>query len=309
MKRILCAALVLCLLCVSFISGVASAESVGKTVVCVGDGLPFGAISDAAEREEFSETLSNLLSDDFDVLNFIRPASSQTEDNSYLDSDEYQSSIDAAGDMYVILSGTDTGKLADKWDAETFENNLNTMVNAYKEMDPEPVIVLVAPLEEAIRELVIKVAEDKDVACMDLLASVSENTDWIKDDDGSFTEDGLKAVFQLVSDTIKAGFTEESAAEPVLYRYANGTYTGSARGMGGNITVTISIENDVISVMEITGPFETPGVGGKEAIEDGSFKAQIEEAQSSDIEGIAGATMTSGGVKRAVEDALKQAIA
>lgn len=79
--------------------------------------------------------------------------------------------------------------------------------------------------------------------------------------------------------------------------------------MGGNITVTITIENDVITVDEITGPYETPGVGGKEAIEDGSFKTQIEEAQNAEIEGIAGATMTSGGVKRALQDALTQAYA
>ena len=77
--------------------------------------------------------------------------------------------------------------------------------------------------------------------------------------------------------------------------------------MGGNITVTITIKDDVITVDEITGPYETPGVGGKEAIEDGSFKAQIEELQDSEIEGIAGATMTSGGVRKAMKDALSQA--
>ena len=77
--------------------------------------------------------------------------------------------------------------------------------------------------------------------------------------------------------------------------------------MGGDITVTLSVENDVITVLEITGPYETPGVGGKEAIEDGTFKTQIEEAQGAEIDGIAGATMTSGGVKKAVQDALTQA--
>ena len=100
---------------------------------------------------------------------------------------------------------------------------------------------------------------------------------------------------------------EEAQAEAVSYRYKNGTYTGTGRGMGGNITVTITIENDVITVDEITGPYETPGVGGKEAIEDGSFKAQIEAAQNAEIESVAGATMTSGGVRKAVQDALSQA--
>ncbi len=103
------------------------------------------------------------------------------------------------------------------------------------------------------------------------------------------------------------GVAPAAVEEAVSYRYKNGTYTGTGRGMGGNITVTITIENDVITVDEITGPYETPGVGGIEAIQDGSFKAQIEAAQNAEIEGIAGATMTSGGVRKAVQDALAQA--
>ena len=43
------------------------------------------------------------------------------------------------------------------------------------------------------------------------------------------------------------------------------------------------------------------------AIADGTFKAQIEEAQSADIDGVTGATMTTGGVITAVEEALAQA--
>ncbi|MCI8513851.1 MAG: FMN-binding protein [Lachnospiraceae bacterium] len=91
------------------------------------------------------------------------------------------------------------------------------------------------------------------------------------------------------------------------HNYKDGTYTGTGRGMGGDITVTLTVAGGVVTVDEITGPYETPGVGGKEAIEDGSFKSQIEKAQSSDIDGITGATMTTGGVKKAVEDALSQA--
>ncbi len=102
--------------------------------------------------------------------------------------------------------------------------------------------------------------------------------------------------------------TEAAPEEPaVVYRYANGEYTGKGRGMGGDITVVLTIENDVITVNEITGPYETPGVGGKEAIEDGTFKEQIEAKQSADIDGIAGATMTSGGVRKAVQNALAEA--
>jgi len=91
------------------------------------------------------------------------------------------------------------------------------------------------------------------------------------------------------------------------YSYQDGTYTGTGRGMGGDITVILTVEGGKVTIDEIDAPYETPGVGGKEAIEDGTFKAQIEAAQSSDIDGIAGATMTTGGVKKAVDAALSQA--
>ena len=77
--------------------------------------------------------------------------------------------------------------------------------------------------------------------------------------------------------------------------------------MGGAINVTLTVSDGKVTVDEITETGETAGIGGKEAIADGTFKAQIEEAQSADIDGVTGATMTTGGVISAVEEALAQA--
>ena len=92
-------------------------------------------------------------------------------------------------------------------------------------------------------------------------------------------------------------------------KYTDGTYTGSGQGKEGNIEVTLTIAGDKITVDNITDPGETPGIGGAEAIADGTYKSQIETAQSAEIEGVAGATLTSDGVKAAVADALSQATA
>ena len=72
-------------------------------------------------------------------------------------------------------------------------------------------------------------------------------------------------------------------------------------------TYTFHMPDGKVTVDEITETGETAGIGGKEAIADGTFKAQIEEAQSADIDGVTGATMTTGGVISAVEEALAQA--
>lgn len=112
--------------------------------------------------------------------------------------------------------------------------------------------------------------------------------------------------------SIEAGRNvSENAKEPprktpeVVYK--DGTYSGEGKGMGGPISVTLTVSNGTVSVDEITETGETAGIGGKEAIEDGTFVSQIEDAQSADIDGVTGATMTTGGVKKAVEAALAQA--
>lgn len=90
--------------------------------------------------------------------------------------------------------------------------------------------------------------------------------------------------------------------------YNPGTYTGEGKGMGGTIEVTLTVdETSIVSVDEITDPGETDGIGGKEAIEDGTYAEQIMTAQSAEIDGVSGATITSKGVTDAVEDALSQA--
>lgn len=102
-----------------------------------------------------------------------------------------------------------------------------------------------------------------------------------------------------------AGTAPQALAETAS-PYADGTYTGTAAGMGGDINVTLTIANGQITVDEIGPNNETKGIGGYEAIEDGTYAAQIEAAQGPKIDGIAGATITSDAVKTAVQRALEQ---
>lgn len=89
--------------------------------------------------------------------------------------------------------------------------------------------------------------------------------------------------------------------------YKDGTYTGVGQGMDGVITVTLSIANNKLGCIAMTQEGETPSVGGYEAIRDGVYAEMINTAQGADIDTIAGATITTLGVRQAVEDALSQA--
>jgi uncharacterized protein with FMN-binding domain len=81
-----------------------------------------------------------------------------------------------------------------------------------------------------------------------------------------------------------------------------GTLQGSAQGYGGEVTVTVTVDGDDIVSVEAVGEKETQGVGSK-AIEE--LPDKIEEADSTDVEGVSGATVTSNAIKEAVDKALK----
>lgn len=87
----------------------------------------------------------------------------------------------------------------------------------------------------------------------------------------------------------------------------DGVYTGRGTGMEGLITVTLLVDDGHITCLETTQECESQSRGGYEAIRDGKFAAMIEAAQGPDIDAVAGATITTAGVKQAVEDALAQA--
>ena len=86
--------------------------------------------------------------------------------------------------------------------------------------------------------------------------------------------------------------------------YTPGTYTGEALGYGGTVSVTITTDENSITAVTVTGDDETPTIGGAQLETLGNM---ILEAQSAEIDGVAGATITSDAVKSAAQAAIDQA--
>lgn len=82
------------------------------------------------------------------------------------------------------------------------------------------------------------------------------------------------------------------------------TYTASEIGFGGNVTVSLKMKNGKIQSIAVDAPGETPDVGGA-AID--KLKQRVMDAQSAEIDGVSGATLTSDAVRGAVAKALAQA--
>ena len=82
---------------------------------------------------------------------------------------------------------------------------------------------------------------------------------------------------------------------------ADGTYEGTANGMGGALTVSVTVENGAISAVEILSHSETPGVSDP-ALE--QIPAAIVAQQSVEVDSVSGATVSSEAIKAAVAAAL-----
>ena len=127
--------------------------------------------------------------------------------------------------------------------------------------------------------------------------------------DGSYMKD--KTVPQMVLDSEQAGsqrMYDIDTTDPAG-PYTDGTYTGTGIGVGGAVNVTIEVSGGRISVTDISPNNETRGIGGFEAIEDGTYARLVEDAQGSGFDAISGATRTSEAIQAAVRAALGQAAA
>lgn len=85
---------------------------------------------------------------------------------------------------------------------------------------------------------------------------------------------------------------------------ANNEYLGEGMGMGGAVVVKIAVEDNAITDVQIVSQNETVGIGSR-AVEE--LPAAILEAQTWDVDGTAGATVSSDAIKAAVQSCMEQA--
>ena len=109
------------------------------------------------------------------------------------------------------------------------------------------------------------------------------------------------AIIEAVNAVLN-GSNDEAASEPV--EYTDGTYEGTADGHNDSLSVEVTVENGEISDIVITDHAETEGIADP-AFEE--VPAAIMESDSTDVDTVSGATVTSNAIMSAVENALEDA--
>ena len=87
--------------------------------------------------------------------------------------------------------------------------------------------------------------------------------------------------------------------------YNDGTYTGTARGYGGSITVDVTIVGDIITDIS---PIAHGGEGAAYWDMASAMIPEIIRTQNPNVDTISGATLSSTGIHNAVTEALRQAL-
>lgn len=95
-----------------------------------------------------------------------------------------------------------------------------------------------------------------------------------------------------------------AACSGLAQAYLPGVYTGESQGFGGAVAVEIEVSEEAILSAKVTANSETPAIGG--AATD-MLAAAILEAQSAEVDAVAGATVTSNAVKEAAQKAIAAA--
>lgn len=100
---------------------------------------------------------------------------------------------------------------------------------------------------------------------------------------------------------------EQKAVTPTTGSYKNGTYTGSATGHGGKVSVTVTVENGNISNIEVTEQQETPEYWEKAKATISALLGLGDDASVDAVDTKTGATLSSEAIRQAVKNALKSA--
>ncbi len=199
-------------------------------VACVGDSITYGHGIKGWSENNYPAVLQTLLGDEYHVANFgssgacINPEGDQP----YISREVYQNSLDYDADILVIMLGTNDSKPENWTDVEGFMEDYMTLLESYLEGEnpPEVYIGLCAEayyiedadqstgianydiqpaiVDEMVAEMTAYLEEHETVVhIIDIHTLTEEHAEWFEADGIHPSNDGAKAIAEMVADAIK----------------------------------------------------------------------------------------------------------
>ena len=193
-------------------------------VSCVGDSLTYGSgVIKTREVDSYPAKLQKKLGTSHLVSNFgLRNATASADgDLPYIDSAQYQKSLESEPNLVLLMLGTNDSKTYN-WNAKSYEEGIKSLVQTYKNLDTNPTVYLmispycfsldgsdiaeyqVQPKVVAgkIKDIVEKVAAEEGVEVIDLY-SVTVGKEEHYRDGIHFDAEGYKIIADYIYDIIK----------------------------------------------------------------------------------------------------------
>ncbi len=115
-------------------------------------------------------------------------------------------------------------------------------------------------------------------------------------------EENQKQVAEVENYNRQIEKEQRAKKEEALYK--DGSYEETAKGFGGDIVVSVTIQSDTITAVEVVSAKKEDSAYLSMAME---MPKRIIDAQSYEVDTVTGATYSSTGIKNAVKAALEKA--
>ena len=195
-------------------------------VACVGDSITYGHGISTWYKNNYPAQLQDLLGDDYHVSNFGHSGRTLSDDgdNPYIDSDQYQLSIDYDADIVVLMLGTNDSKPENWISSDHFIKEYEKMISRYKEDNPDVRIIICTPpaafypdgktngktnfdiqpdVVEEIKRNIVTFAVLNGYECIDLYDLTQGHNEWFSKDNVHPNKDGAAAIARAVASKIK----------------------------------------------------------------------------------------------------------
>lgn len=190
-------------------------------VVCVGDSNTAGYGADS-----YTIALAERLGEDYAVSNYGVSGTTAMASgiDPYSKTAAYEVSLADQPDIVVLMFGTNDTNRSSWRGREAFADEYADLVRDYRELESQPTIYLCTPpaphVEEypgmvsfgvqpaayaAVNESIRRVAEENNLAVIDIYALTLDHPEWFLDDGIHLSDEGAQAVADAVAEAVQQG--------------------------------------------------------------------------------------------------------
>lgn len=186
-------------------------------IACVGDSITYGHGTSSWPKNNYPTILQNLLGDAYHVNNYgvSSYAVQDTSDRPYMTLKHYQESLSYDADVVVFMMGSNDSKPENWISAESFQEDLLTLLDSYGDAEiilctPASAFFLEGQTEgvtnhdiqplvvEQIAQITRQAAQERGYTLIDIHALTAEHPEWFSKDGVHPNNDGAAAIAKEV---------------------------------------------------------------------------------------------------------------